>query len=321
MRSYTSKLAPYITGLVREKQSEGFIFGDQAYELQAFDHFVIGNGYDSGTITRELVMDFASQKPTENRNTRNHRVSCVKQLAKYMISLGLDAYIPKGFASGERTIPYLPSIEELTVLFGVIDAYVPPQEKLYRFSLVYPVVFRLFYCCGLRLSEGCYLKASAVDLEQGTLTILHSKGDKDRLVYLADDVLDLCRRYDKAMETIIPDREWFFPGWNPARPFNKTSLDLKFRQFWCKTPYATLHKEPTIHSLRHCFVVRRMNEWITQGLNIDVMMPYLSRYLGHSSIQESYYYYHSLDSRSPALRMHIEANGEAVPEVVPYEEY
>jgi integrase len=64
-----------------------------------------------------------------------------------------------------------------------------------------------------------------------------------------------------------------------------------------------------------------MNEWITQGLNIDVMMPYLSRYLGHSSIQESYYYYHSLDSRSPALRMHIEANGEAVPEVVPYEEY
>jgi len=319
MRTYQSKLAPYILSLIKEKQASGFSFMPQSYSLEVVDRFIIQNGYDSGTITRELVTAFAKQRPTESLNSRNDRVSSLRQLAKYMNSLGLNVTLPGSFASGERSIPYLPTNDELQTLFAVIDEYVPYQKKLARFGLVYPVLFRLFYCCGLRLSEGCFLKTSCVDLNTGIIAIEHSKGRKDRLVYLADDVLDLCGRYNTVIRKIIPNRKWFFPGWDTQKPFSKTAIDLKFRQFWSKVQSSSNMKRPTIHSLRHCFVMNKMDEWITEGCNIDVMMPYLSRYLGHASIQETYYYYHQMDSRSPALRMHIEANGAAIPMVVPYE--
>jgi len=60
--------------------------------LGHFDQFCIENGYDNGSLTRDLVMAWAEQRPTESKNYRNHRVSFVRQLALYMISLNMDAY-------------------------------------------------------------------------------------------------------------------------------------------------------------------------------------------------------------------------------------
>ena len=111
------------------------------------------------------------------------------------------------------------------------------RRNLFYVSLAraYQVLFRLFYCCGLRLAEGCYLKRLCVDLTNGTVKILHSKGSKDRIVFLSEDVLEMCREYDPAMQKIVPNREWFFPGWRPHQAIRKTSVDKKFTEFWNKT--------------------------------------------------------------------------------------
>ena len=181
-------------------------------------------------------------------------------------------------------------------------------------------MFRLFYCCGLRLAEACYLRRRCVDLEKGTLRILQSKGDKDRLVYLSDDVRAMCRDYDAWMQAIIPDREWFFPGRRPGKPFQKTSIDKKFGEFWNRTSFSgKVDKKPTIHGLRHTFVVDKMNEWMLAGIDTDAMMPYLSRYLGHSSIQETQYYFHTIEQAFPIIRRHDAMAKSVIPEVMAYE--
>ncbi|HJH02790.1 MAG TPA: tyrosine-type recombinase/integrase [Victivallis vadensis] len=41
----------------------------------------------------------------------------------------------------------------------------------------------------MRLAEGCRLKKKDVDLKNGIITIRQSKGNKDRLVYPADDFM------------------------------------------------------------------------------------------------------------------------------------
>ena len=46
--------------------------------------------------------------------------------------------------------------------------------------------------------------------------------------------------------------------------------------------------------LRHTFVVFRINGWMTQGLDLNVLMPYLSKFLGHKSPGETFYYYHQV---------------------------
>lgn len=321
MRTYKSSLACYITGLIEQKQACGYIYDYEAYILEFFDRFCIEKNYNTGTITREMVMQWAIQRPTEGKNYRNQRVSFIRQLALYMQSLGKNTYIPKHFASETVQVPHVLSRAELASFFSVVDAYLPPQPFFRRLVPTYQVLFRLFYCCGLRLAEGCYLRRSCINLKNGIIEILQSKGNKDRLVFLSDDVLVMCREYDEAMQNIITDREWFFPGRYLDQAIRKTSVDKKFAFFWNKTPFACkVDKKPKVQSLRHTFVVDKMNEWMDKGVDTGAMMPYLSRYLGHSSISETQYYFHTIEQIFPAIRRHDTATQSIIPEVMTYEE-
>ena len=320
MREYNSSLAVYITGLIEQKQACGYIYEYEAYILESFDRFCLDRNHTQGTITRNLVMDWAIQRPTEGKNYRNQRVSFVRQLALYMQSLGKNPYIPKHFSSETVGVPHILSRAELTSFFSVVDAYSPPQFAFRRLVLVYQVLFRLFYCCGLRLAEGCYLRRECVDLKNGTIEILQSKGNKDRLVFLSDDVTVLCRKYDEAMQHIVPNREWFFPGRYPDQAIHKISIDKKFTFFWNKTAFTgKVDKKPTVQGLRHTFVVNKMNQWMEMGVDTGVMMPYLSRYLGHSSISETQYYFHTIEQVFPIIRRHDTAAQRIIPEVMIYE--
>lgn len=321
MRTFTSQLSPYMRGLIQEKQASGFSYVAHEYYFKQFDTFIMENGFDTGVLGRELVVAWSNQRSTEGGNHRNSRVSKVRQLAKYMMSLGIDAYIPKDLASTASPVPYLPTAEERKAFFHIVDSWKPRNVLSQRFSCEYPVLFRLYYCCGLRLSEAIQLKREDVNWETGRLYIRHSKGDKDRNVYAAADVLSLMRRYDEKMHTFIPHRAWFFPGWNAHRPFQKSSIDKKFQEFWNLTPYAIKEsKRPTVNSFRHCFVVDKINEWAAQKRDIENLMPYLSKYLGHSGVSQTYYYYHQFDAFTPAVRNYIEQCNGAVPEVFIHEE-
>ncbi|MBS4033958.1 MAG: tyrosine-type recombinase/integrase [Ignavibacterium sp.] len=318
---YHSQLAPYISGLIRQKRADGYSYEFEAYMLEHFDQFCIENGYDNGSLTRDLVMAWAEQRPTESKNYRNQRVSFVRQLALYMISLNMDAYIPRVFESNAISVPHILSLDEIHDFYKAVDSYLPCQLNFQRFSLSYSVLFRLFYCCGLRLSEGCYLKRSAVNFEYGCLSIYQSKGHKDRVVFMSEDMLQMCRGYDRLMQKLVPDRVWFFPGRDESKPFLKTSIDKKFREFWNMTPYAgKVDKKPTVHSLRHTYVVTKMNDWMNEGKDFGAMMPYLSRYLGHTSIDETQYYYHQVVSAFEIVRKHDSVADRVIPEVAPYEE-
>lgn len=318
---YHSQLAPHISGLIQQKRADGYSYEFEAYMLERFDRFCIENGYNHGSLTRDLVMAWAEQRSTESKNYRNQRVSFVRQLALYMISLNLEAYMPRSFESNTVSVPHILSHDEIHEFYKAVDIFLPFQSSFQRFSLSYSVLFRLFYCCGLRLSEGCNLKRSAVNLENGCLSIYQSKGDKDRVVFMSEDMLQMCKRYDGLMHNLVPNREWFFPGRDESKPFSKTSMDKKFSEFWDMTPYAgKVDKKPTIHSLRHTYVVTKMNDWMNEGKDFKAMMPYLSRYLGHASIDETQYYYHQVVSAFEIVRKHDSAADCYIPEVIPYEE-
>jgi integrase len=123
------------------------------------------------------------------------------------------------------------------------------------------------------------------------------------------------------MQKIVPDREWFFPGRRPDHPFEKTSIDRKFRQFWAMTASSSLvDRRPTVHCLRHTFVVNKVNEWMATGMDLGVMMPYLSRYLGHTSIAETQYYYHAISQSFFIVRQRDAVSIDVIPEVTNHED-
>ena len=248
----SSKLAPYIEGLIAEKKASGYSFTGSASLLYSFDAFIIAEGLDSGFLDERAVREWELLKPTENLNTRNSRVSIVRMLAKYMTPLGADVCYPLSHGSEEHTMPYIPERDELQKLFCHIDSirYLHPAYS--RLNIEYPIIVRLYYCCGLRLNEVVVLKRSDVNLTTGSLYIRHSKGDKDRLVFIAEDFLTLIRSYDVKMEAkYIRDREWFFPGFCVTHHFTNTTIDKKFKEWWMGAFPNWEGKRPTVHALRN----------------------------------------------------------------------
>lgn len=277
-----------ITGLVAQKRASGFSYKGEAYMLRRFDALCISYGLDEKKLPRDLAEKWSGQSPAESTNRRNHRVSILRQLALYMVSVGLDAYIPQLNGSWEKPVHYILNGDELVALFQVIDGQTPHYKHPLRFIESEKILFRMFYCCGMRLSEGLYLKRTSVDLENGILKIVHSKGDKDRIVYMPDDLTSMCKDYDVFIRKECPDSEWFFPGKDPCRPFARSTFHVNFRRYWDQTLFASSsNRHPTIHSLRHTFVVDRMNDWMLHDVSLKSMLPYLSRYLGHSSVNDT----------------------------------
>jgi len=246
--------------------------------------------------------------------------TCIRQFALYLVSLGMDAYISGAGRSKSSYVPHVFTIEELTAFFEQVDHFFPGYRSKPRMAMAYSVMFRLYYCCGLRLSEVCHLHGSDIDLKNGSITVIASKGYKDRIVYMSFDLLDMCRKYDVCLQKELPQSEWFFPASEPAKCICSTNMTRRFHYFWNKTAYAAkTDKGPNVHALRHTFVVHRINKWMLEGLDFQQMLPYLSRYLGHNSMTETHYYYHLAASAFDIIRNHPTAKN-LIPEVHTYEE-
>ena len=43
---------------------------------------------------------------------------------------------------------------------------------------------------------------------------------------------------------------------------------------------------------RHHFVYANMNRWLREGKDVNAMLPYLMRYMGHSDVKNTLYYLH-----------------------------
>lgn len=317
---FASSLAPYMQGLIDQKRANGYKYNTEALTLYQFDRFCLERNFSGNCLPRDIVMEWLIRRSSERIKARNKRATCVRQLSKYMRSLGKEAYIPKISNSELTSVPHIMTKEELRAFFLEVDRFTPDYRSKHRMAMAYSVLFRLFYCCGLRLQEVCKLRVSDVDLETGRIAIFHSKGHKDRVVYMADNLLEMCRHYDHAIRSGLPEREWFFPASDVTKPFYKSNMDRRFKYFWNKTPYSgKVDREPTIHALRHTFVVHRINSWMNAGGNFQTLLPYLSRYLGHKSFDETFYYYHLSISAFDVIKKHDVVSANVIPEVHPYE--
>lgn len=319
----TSVVADYINGLLDEKRALGYSYVFEEYLLNVFDHYCNENGLDDPCFTRQFLDGWTKAWGSESTSYHSQRISFVRQLALYMNSLGIHAYIPVESIKKEVTVPHFLSADERKAFFHALDEEPPQVSHPYAWRMwnEYKLIFRLLYSCGMRNSEACCLKNGDVDLEKRTLTIRHSKGDKDRLIYLADDMAELLALYQKYIfNTLGYMPVWFFPSRDPAKHVHKATIDSRFNQAWGRTPYASLcNKKPTVHCLRHSFVVDRMNAWIDDGLTYEQMLPYLSKYLGHSGIEESLYYYHLNEEANILIRRKDRTAGRVIPEAKKYE--
>ncbi len=148
---YTSSLAPYMNGLLEKKRMDGYRYEDEAWHLKKLDDFLLCHAPDTKTITKETADLWCRKRDTEGNIFLKRRIVVLRQLCLYMTSMGNPAYIPKDLTSGEKPILYIPTEAEIRQFFDILDVLTFPVRYT-RFSYEYRMLFRLYYCCGMRLS-------------------------------------------------------------------------------------------------------------------------------------------------------------------------
>lgn len=212
--TFRSPLKEYIEGMIVQKRSLGYKYdGSSSRLLFKFDQFCLAR--DGEELTKELVHAWAEKRPNESAATLENRVGVVRQLALYMTRIGAVAYVvPTGILPKVPDyVPHIFSDKELAAFFRQVDACHYCAEVPQR-TWILPLLFRILYGCGLRLSEALNLKVRDVDLHTGVLTVLNGKFNKDRLVPLSPGLLDRCRAYADRLHLFSAPTAYFFPAPN-----------------------------------------------------------------------------------------------------------
>lgn len=320
--TYESRLAPYMNTLLEQKRTDGYRYETEAWHLKKLDEFLLAHAPDADTVTREIAALWCVKRDTEGSAFHSRRIGILRQLCICMNGMGVPAYIPKNLSSCEKPILYIPSETEIQAFFDVLDRSSQEQSASKRYGRIaaaQPLLFRLYYCCGMRLSEPLRMRKEHADADRGILTVYSSKGQKDRLVYLPEDGTEMLREYIQFLNDTVPFSSFLFPGEDPMCPMSRDVVQRRFRKYWMKI-FPEGQKRPTVHCLRHAFVVTRMNDWCRNGIDTETMLPYLSSYLGHKTPSETFYYYHMADSAFSVIRQCGKCLEDTIPEVHRHEE-
>lgn len=290
---FNSSFASRMQDFIEQKRALGYPYEESARLLKQFDAMCCERFPAADHLAQEICLAWAVRKSAEGNNTFRNRLMPVREFARYLNRTGAPAYVlpPDLAKKGPRHIPHIYTESEIAAIWRAADAITSKRQFPIR-HLVIPTLLRLLYCCGLRTCEGRKLRVENVDLQRGRLEIVKSKGHKDRLVWMADDVADMCRDYHAKVESIMPGRELFFPD-SQGRLYTKEWLQKTFRRLKVKADIEQSGEHPPrLYDFRHTFATHRLYQWLREGKDVSAMLPYLSAYMGHAQISDTYYYIH-----------------------------
>ena len=120
-------------------------------------------------------------------------------------------------------------------------------------ELRYQAYILTVYSMGLRLGEALNLKVGDIDSNQHRIHIRNGKGRRDRYVTLPDLTLYALRKYWSTHK----NRTWLFPGGKDdqqrrraRKTMDRGGLQKSFKVIVLD---CNIHKNISIHSLRHCY--------------------------------------------------------------------
>ena len=129
---------------------------------------------------------------------------------------------------------------------------------------------------GVRVSELVAIKVSDINIEGRSVKVI-GKGNKERVVFFADWLVPLLKRYLRQNNS-----EWLFPSeTNPDQHIHYVTIERTLQRI---AKRAGINKHVTPHMLRHTFATLSL----ASGLDIRE----IQELLGHSSLSSTQIYTH-----------------------------
>lgn len=321
MKTYHSFLKPFMDSFVRFMEASLHWNSNYEYNLHRFDAYICQEFPDGKELRQEMIDSWCRKKEGENGSTCNSRINVVIAFVKYLNERQIS-----GVAVPQRPKPeklkYIPhpfTDQELHSFFWHCDHLSKVsrdnrQTKSRRLTI--PVIFRLLYSSGIRTVEARMLKREDVDLKNGVLNIKKSKGNAQHYVALHDSITEIMRKYDASVDMLYPTRVYFFPSGEDTF-YTKKWLASTFQDIW-KLVGSNNKARP--YDFRHHYTVCNINRWLDEDFDFNEKLMYLSKSMGHSSVESTAYYYSLVPRLAGIIK---ERSGKSFDEIVPevtYEE-
>jgi integrase/recombinase XerD len=219
---------------------------------------------------RELLEKYQLHLKREHRYSNGSLKTATTTIKLFLIKLGYpchDVELPK---TGKRHPKYL-TREEVDKLLEAPSSIYQARDK---------AILSLLYTSGLRVSELTSLNKEDVNFQDGTITVKHGKGDRDRVTMTTPGTLQLLK--DMMYKRTRKGREDKGPALFTNRYGNRLNSRSVQRIVKEASQEAGITKKVTPHILRHTFAVHSLEE----GFIINDVQ----QLLGHSSLSSTQIY-------------------------------
>lgn len=288
---FRSCLGAHLSAFIELRFAMGYRLSTYLFVYELFDRVADREMQTSGPVTREVVEAFLRSMSHLRSNTRQMRLTIIRQFLRYLRQHEPATYIPDRFiepSHGSPRRPYIFADREVKALIQAAHYYGRVQGSRW---ILYPTLFGLLATTGMRVSEALDLTVGDVDLKDAVIHVRKAKFQKARLVPLAGSTCSAVQRY------LVARAERGFPT-TPEAPLFPAE-----RVRGGRLPYSTAKhafhallrstglnraaggRRPRIHDLRHTVAVRRLCLWYREGSDVQALIPSLVTYLGHSSVQ------------------------------------
>ena len=316
MKAFVSKLGPAMERFLEFKHALGIKYQACEVHLRELDRYNLIHG-NSDILTKEVAEGWALEHAGKSTTQDRSWIPPIREFGRFLISTGdTSAYVldNKFIVRQYHAEVYLMTEDEIRRFFDECDRCAPHPNYPGRIY-VYPALYRFMYCCGVRSAEARNLKCKDVNLDEGYADILWAKAHRDRRLFLSDELIHYLQKYNSAIQKVFPDREYFFPG-GYGGICSACALAVNFRNIWKSAGLRYDGKvKPRAYDFRHHFACRNIMRWSSEGKDVHAMLPYLMRYMGHSSLESTYYYVHLFPDYFPKYRELTSATENLIPEV------
>lgn len=264
--------------------------------LKELDTFL----YEKYVITKQVPLAITEEWISSLElasKTIKKKVLLICKFYRYLGSLGIYVQEPAIPIMRSDYIPYLFSDEEIEQILVLADSLQDFLISTKKHTLLYwefPIILRILTYCGTRLTETVQLRIRDIDFENDIIYLTHdTKNGKQRLVPIHPLLKEQIQQYCLLVGNLDNGDNFLFPSSSVSfdRPVIGACISITFRKILIKLNIRTgekgLGRGPCIHCLRHYFAFTSFKQYEASGHSTHALIPFLSVYLGHKSLEES----------------------------------
>ena len=309
------KLCQLADEFILYKKSLGYVYDSQQGLLNRYVDYTERISSDF-IYPEKCVTDKYLDSLKGSSGTLYGTVCVIREFSNYLLTRGYEkTYVipPKSACLPVPDPPYFFTEDEISAFFEKLDE-VKPHGSFKGREFVIPAIFRLIYCCGLRCKEARTLEYENVHTDELYIDVRQSKGPKSRRIFISSELAEYLNEYDARMRLLFPKRKYYFP--HKENCYGSGMISNNFKKYWKMAyPDFKMSTRPRAYDFRHHLVWANLNRWAAEGLDINVMLAYLMRYMGHQNVSETLYYFHFVPEFFPTFRDMSKSLEDILPEV------